>query len=316
VKFLLNDLSIDGQFSDIITFRHAIEKVMEMRRAARQYGSEILCHRNVLSAQVTYNLKMQQVIQSFSIAEKQAFLQWVTRSGPFWDEERLHSSDEYLNHDGNIVTDSALAEAAICCHNGLNRQLVSLTPSSWEFSPIPVEWVQDASASHNFDVFNHWDQDTFEAALSSVPTPIHSWHQLEQTCIVRCPALTFAPDCFAPLDGQPFVVSAAERIRVLLDTLECFRRCIDSEGRRTPEGQYIIEQHFSGEKAWFSDSSDTEKRDFKKELNFNKTGSGESLSCTWHGKVKTPQLRIHFSWPVNANEVLYVAYVGPKITKR
>jgi len=43
---------------------------------------------------------------------------------------------------------------------------------------------------------------------------------------------------------------------------------------------------------------------------------GETLFCSWHGKVKTPQYRIHFSWPVTAASPVYVVYVGPKITKR
>jgi len=42
----------------------------------------------------------------------------------------------------------------------------------------------------------------------------------------------------------------------------------------------------------------------------------ETIFCPWYGKVGTPQLRVHFSWPVRADETLYVVYVGPKITKR
>jgi hypothetical protein len=75
--------------------------------------------------------------------------------------------------------------------------------------------------------------------------------------------------------------------------------------------------HFVGEKAWLTDSSDAEKRQFRSELTFpNPEKSGQHLFCSWHGKVKTPQLRIHFSWPIAANTPLYIVYVGPKITKR
>ena len=41
-----------------------------------------------------------------------------------------------------------------------------------------------------------------------------------------------------------------------------------------------------------------------------------TLFFPWHGKVQTPQLRVHFSWPVRADKHLYVVYVDPKITKR
>ena len=42
----------------------------------------------------------------------------------------------------------------------------------------------------------------------------------------------------------------------------------------------------------------------------------KTLFCPWHGKVQTPQLRVHFSYPIRANEPLYIVYVGPKLTKR
>ena len=73
--------------------------------------------------------------------------------------------------------------------------------------------------------------------------------------------------------------------------------------------------HFHGEKSWFSDSSDSEKRKFKQDLTFpHPERAQENLFCTWHGKVKTPQYRVHFSWSFGTDPV-YVTYVGPKITK-
>ena len=99
--------------------------------------------------------------------------------------------------------------------------------------------------------------------------------------------------------------------------LQEIRNCVDDRGKRTPEAHKLYQKHFAGEKAWFSDSSKSEKDDFEDELTFeNPSVGGEFLFCSWHGKVKWPQLRIHFSWPVRAAEPLYVVYVGPKITKR
>ena len=152
----------------------------------------------------------------------------------------------------------------------------------------------------------------------SSPAPLRrSLTQLAAICRGQCDALTFSEDCFGALRGHPFVEGAARHVLVLLDVLHQFSRCFDNAGQRTPEGQRLYQDHFTGGKAWFSDSSDAEKEDFKSDLTFkHPTAQGETLFCTWHGKVKTPQIRIHFSWPVRANEPLYVVYVGPKITKR
>ena len=85
----------------------------------------------------------------------------------------------------------------------------------------------------------------------------------------------------------------------------------------------IYQNYFTGKKegggrgSLFSDSSDSEKVEFKQKLTFVHPGKDkQTLFCSWHGKVQTPQLRIHFSSRILATEPLYIVYVGPKITKQ
>jgi hypothetical protein len=44
--------------------------------------------------------------------------------------------------------------------------------------------------------------------------------------------------------------------------------------------------------------------------------SGATLFCPWHGKVKIEQMRMHFTFPIQRDMPLYIAYIGPKLTKR
>lgn len=317
MELLFNDLSINGQFSDIPSFRHAIGRVMSMRNIARQFGHELHCHRNVAHAQVTRDFTMPQAIQGFGREERRAVMQWLTQLGPFWEDVRTHSPDDYLDCNGEVVTETALGEAAFSCLRGSDRRLVSLTPSSWEFSPIFVSWIRAEGDSSDINVANHLTVDDLETVLRSAPLPITSWGQLELVLKPRCPHLVFSADSFEPLRGHPFVRGAAHRIIELLDTLDKFKCCFDAHGQRTPEGHRLYRDHFTGDKAWFSDSSAAEMQVFRTELTFrHPDADSESLFCTWHGKVKTPQIRIHFSWPVRADVPLYVVYVGPKITRR
>ena len=86
---------------------------------------------------------------------------------------------------------------------------------------------------------------------------------------------------------------------------------------RRGEGSVCQCRSGSGEEASFSDSSDSEKRGFRARLTFpHPDKPGESMFCTWHGKVRHMMLRLHFSWPVRADEPVYVVYAGPKLTKR
>lgn len=315
MEVLLNDLSLHGQFPNFSAFRDAIDRVMCIRGKMRQYGRELYCRRNVTQAQVTHGLTMQQAIQQFDLNERRAVMVWLTQRGPFWDDERCHDPDDYLECQGQVVTDTALGEAAYHCFSGRAYHLVSLAPSDWMFTPIPVIWQRNDIAS--IGVPNHWEISTLETVLRAASPPIQSWEQLASVIPSRCNNLTFAADSFEPLCGHPFVNSAAQRIVELLETLDKFKSCFDAQGQRTSEGQRIYQDHFTGKKAWFTDSSDSEKNEFKAELTFtHPIKDSETLFCTWHGKVKTPQFRIHFSWPIRANESLYVVYVGSKLTKR
>jgi hypothetical protein len=310
-------MSLNGQFQNIETFRIAMGKILGMREIAKKFGREIYCHRNLANAPVTYNLSLLQVIQRFDKDERQAIMQWLTKSGPFWEDTQLHHSSDYLECNGEVVTDTAIGEAAFNCFSGIQRDLISLTPSKWEYSPIQVDWIERDDVCRNLCVINHWEETKLESSLRNAPSPISSWKQLAHVAKARFTNITFSLNSFCYLDGYPFVEGVSRQILILLETLNRFRICFDERGERTSEGHEIYQKHFTGDKAWFSDSSDSEKNEFRESLTFvHPTKENCSLCCTWHGKVKIHQIRIHFSWPVSANEELYVVYIGPKRTKR
>jgi hypothetical protein len=316
LDFLVNDLSIHGQFADHFQFREAIGQIMKIRSVARQFGRELCCSRNMSNAQVTATEPLSQVIGHFSIDQQRDLLSWLTRYGPFWDDIRELDLGEWFECNGEPVTDHAVGEAAYNCMNGVDRHLVSLAPSDWITTPIIVTWMRDDVEPAIAEVPNHWAADTVTKALQAAPIPIESWLQLEDIASARCPALTFAANAFESLMPQPFNQGVADRLLVRLLVLDKFKGCFDESGQRTAEGQILYNEHFSGKKHWFSDSSDREKLEFKTDLTFDNPfdPAGKSF-CTWHGKVKTPQLRIHFTWPIVHDQPLYIAYVGPKLTK-
>ena len=319
MEFLFNELSVHGQFTDLSAFRTAVGRVMDIRAVMQRFGRDLYCHRNVVNSQVTPDVTMPRAVQALDRNSRGALLAWLTRHGPFWEDVREHGGEDYLDcwkYEGGIVTDTAVGEAAYGCLHGRDRGLVSMSPSAWLFSPVPVD-RHDEDDVRRVGVRNYWEVDVLEAALEELRPPPGSWRDLEATARARCPGLVLAPASFAPLAGHPFNPGVADRILLRLIVLHELANCFDQHGERTPEGHRLYREHFTGDKAWFSDSSDREKRDFRNELTFpNPAEPGASLFCGWHGKVKTPQFRIHFSWPVRANEPLYVVYVGPKITKR
>ena len=315
MELIFNELSIHGQFYDLMSFRNAISRVMSIRAVARRYGSELQCNRNVVNRPVKGTQILPTYIRHLDKNTQRALMHWVTRNGPFWEDLQQHKADDWLEYNGEIVTDTAIGEVAYSIAHGVERALVSLDPSSWLTSPLHVDWLINSLAKR-IKVLNYWNTDELERALVAAPTSMVSWEDLSTTAHNRYPNLTFATDCFKPLEGHPFNKGSADRMLLRLGVLHSMKNCFDEHGQRTPEGQALYQKHFTGDKAWFSDSSDTEKARFKNELTFKHPANpNKVLFCPWHGKIKTPQLRIHFSWPIRADEPLYVVYVGPKITK-
>ena len=311
MELLFNDLSIHGQFHDVAEFATRINCV---RKIADEFGGKLYfpyttAYRPVDSSD---SVQTRKTSTTFTHDDKRALLRLFDKQQrPF-----LHDSNQRLKCGDKSVNGYAVGEAAYCTNDGIDLRLVSLTPSDWEYSPITVTMEPD-TATH-LEVKNYWDPSELEAALQDAEPPIMSWSQLEAVSRAKFQCLQFSRECFRPLDGQPFVHGAAERIINRLDILNRLMESVDASGNRTEEGDQLYRAHLDRGNDRFSDSSKEEKIDFKQKLTFPHPGAdGSFLFCPWHGKVsKSSPFRIHFSWPVAAGEPLYVVYVGPKLTKR
>lgn len=322
MDFLLNDRSLHAQFHDLPSFRSSLDAVMTLRAAVEREGRAVACHRALLEARLTSGKTLRQVVAALPRAQQSALLAWITKHGPFWEDLRQHGPDDWLEWRGDIVTDTALGEAAFANRRGADRHLLSFCPSDFAHHPIVVDWRRGEELLP-VSVPNYWELASLQRALAAAPAPLATWAALEDRARARFDELTLTRDAFAPLAGHPFVPAAADRLLFILGTLDRLRRCFSTDGSRTTEGHQIYQDFFTGKKvaggrgAMFSDSSDSEKADFASELRFPHPDiPGETLCCPWHGKVQTPPFRVHFSYPIRADEPLYVVYVGPKLTKR
>ena len=321
MELLANELSLHEQFHDSGTFRAAFSRMMAMRTIARRHRVELHCQRDLLNRNPIPGVTLQMAIKGFPLEERRAALGWLTKRGPFWEDIRRHSGDDYLECRGDIVTDTAIGEAAFRKLHGVECGLVSFSPSEWKFAPVKVTWRREAEDLEDKRTVlkNWWNCEVLEDALPECASPILTWRELAEVCPDRFEGLTFSADCFEPLiiNGVPFARSSADRMLVLLDILDTLVRERDDTGKWTEEGHRTYRRYFMGDRALFSDSSPTEKQRFRKALTFGHPEKpGARLCCPWHGKVSHQTLRLHFSWPPPAKQPVHVVYAGPKITKR
>ena len=320
MELFANDLSIHEQFHDIASFQAALEQLMIMRGTARRFARELHCHRAMLNCNPIQTMSMQQAIANIPVeSQRRSAMAWLTRGGPFWDEIRQHGGDDWLECRGKIVTDTAVGEAAYRTMHGVESSLVSVRPSEWEFSPVEVTWVlsDEGLEDRQTSVDNWLDVAKLEIRLQATAPPIQSWDELHDVSTRSFLSLTFSNDWIEPLRGIPFAKNSADRFMALLNVLELLTQAFDNNGRRTLEGHRLYQTYFTGDRAWFTDSSESEKHEFRNELTFrHPDDAGMSLFCTWHGKVSRLTLRLHYSWSGRAGDPAFIVYAGPKISRR
>lgn len=257
-------------------------------------------------------------------SQRRSIMSWLTRNGPFWDDFRQHGPDDWLEcrnegeFNGEIVTETAVGEAAYRKLHGTASGLIGATPSNWEFSPVAVAWMfgKAEQEARTAKIENWLNEGDLSVKLQALAPPIRSWNRLREAALHRFGRLRFSIDSFEPLTGVPFAMSSADRILVLLDILDRLAQAFDSSGKRTAEGHRIHRDYFQGDTALFSDSSSSEKNKFRNEMTFSHPENpANELFCTWHGKERRSNLRMHYWWSGVASDPVYVVYIGPKIAK-
>jgi len=317
MDFVYNELSLEAQFATQMEAVAALREVLAARALLRQQGFALKSPRGLLDRPVTSSLGVRNVIRDCPDRDLRKLLtDWLTREGPFWDDEPQHSGDDWLEYNSQIVSESGIAEAAVATARGLPSDLVSTAPSKWEMNRIDVDWVRSEQQRERITLANYWELETLSARCKALEPPVASWSGLVDWAHRHCPRLHFSPHVVAPLARSPFGPGAARRFQELLVVLDRVRGGFDAKGHLTPPAMELLQLHFVGEKAWFSDSSDKEKAAFENKLTFpHPERPGSVLFCPWHGKVKIEQMRVHFTYPITATDPLYVVYIGPKITK-
>jgi hypothetical protein len=114
--------------------------------------------------------------------------------GPFWEDFRQHGTNDWIEVNGEPVTDSAVGEAAFCCIHGLPRELVSFDPSDWLFSPVKATWLRDDSQAEPVSIPNHWRLESAQESLAANPPTIDSWAELSTFSRGAYTRLTIAED--------------------------------------------------------------------------------------------------------------------------
>lgn len=317
MDFFLNELSLHNQFSSFEEFLPALQKTLKCKDVIDKYGFRLYCERTITNRPVYKSKSFAVAILSSKEPNfKRKIRIWLERTGPFWDTPPRHNPDDYFEYEQEPLEEYAsVAEAAfyIATQQG-QREMVSFSPSNFEKTPLLVRWHK-TDLPQEIPIPNYWQYDTLQPHLQELQSPPSSWTEMIRRVQANCSNLIFLDTVTATLKGEAFSTPIMERVMFQLKILNKLARCFNDRGQRTQSGHDIIQTYFTGNRAIFSDESNTNKDRFEKELTFTKP-DGKEIFCPYHGKTRHRVFRLHFSWPIRHNESVYIAYIGPKITKR
>ena len=276
------------------------------------------CSRELHTRPVTPVMDFREVVKSQPRnIPVQLVLAWVTKFGPFWEDTRTLNEDDYFELGEVDVTNLGIGEAARCQLAGRHASSFSFARGGFDYTPIDVGHGLPEAPLGIVRISNIWDTNTLcQSAHAMIPAPVN-WGQMLEQAQGLFDNLIISPHSIDSLRKEPFSNYVVERVFALLAVLHEFVSCLNVDGSHSARNHELIAKHFVGTKAWFTDESVTNKQTFRDEMTFSDPDQiGEHVFCSWHGKIKTPQYRIHFEWPLPVRSKLRVFHIGPKITKK
>lgn len=316
----INDRSISG-FSSSEELGSALMAILEARRIAPNLNRALYCSKATSLLVGADGANLLSAAQNFERPTRSAVLQWLGRMGPFLEDAREPTEDDLYYLVEEDVTNEGLGEAARQRQRGHDGRVVSLsTGNGFDARQNSIALIQGLLEEPvaSVEVPNHHKiNELILIANDAIPEPTN-WIELMAYCRNRFGDLLIGPHCDRVLSPHPFFGTVARRTIELLKVLNEISAERDGAGALSARGEALKQDFFVGDKAWFSDEGGDNKVDFGKAMTFPDPGKeSDNLQCFWHGKIKTPQFRIHFDWPnPPPGEPLKVAYIGPKISKR
>ena len=242
--------------------------------------------------------------------------QWTGKKGPFIEDDRQATDHDLFLFGDENVTDLGLGEAARRIFATLPAATLSPVqdPAS-RFAANPlcvVHRLAEESIGH-VPVANFLETEALADALRAAGPEPATWPELLAEARARFDRLHIGSYCDKILAPYPYHPPGGRKILTLLDVLQRLMAEMDSEGKLSQAGVELRNKFFVGERAWFSDESES-RRNSPETFTFPDPDGDGKLVCFWHGKVSTRAFRIHFEWPVPPPvRRLRIVYIGPHL---
>lgn len=319
-RFYVNDLSINGGFRNHAEFEAAFNSLLRTRARSPYLRQHLYCSNGLSGRKVYEDVSMVQALNNVEHDARQRFFQWLTRVGPFIEDDRQAEDNDLFWFEDVEVQDMGLGEAARrICAGGASATFSFDQGSEYNFciASIPVTHGLLDEPIAEINVQNFWEFSTLSEFVAGLEPTVESWGSMIEYCRRRHGNLLIGENCFGILKKIPFSSGICEAVITRIGVLQKIMENRGDDGSFNDEANELVEKHFTGSSAWFSDESSSNKAKFQQEMTFpDPADYRRRITCFWHGKVRQREFRIHFEWPVKpTDELLKIVYIGPKISK-
>jgi hypothetical protein len=321
MSWYVNDVSLQGQFTDWKQLEAILKGLMTARQTMKSSGRSIRTTRGLSHRPATGSLTLRRAIAESNPDFRTAVLIWLDRTGPFIEDDRLEEEDDYFEYAGLDVTDSGLGEAARRTRSGELASTFSFVGGALDFatSPLNVDHGLLEERLGKYPIENVWTVKDLTDSTHPDEASITSWVQLVEAARIRFPYLVVPGSVHQNtiLSREPFDAAIRSRALVLLQHLNSYMADRDDKGVEGKQAAEIVKKFFTGERALFSGESPTNRTVFEKDMTFaDPADPTKTIFAHWHGKISHRVFRMHFEWPIPADSrMLKILYLGPKITK-
>lgn len=283
------------------------------RRHGKTLASALFCASAMPSTRVREGLVLRDLGRRLPRDERNLFYAWTGKQGPFIEDDRQPAElDLFVFGEDEIeVTELGLGEAArriLSFQAACALSAVEDPTSRFAEDPLVVVHGLRDDAQEHIRVPNFLDASTLADAIQPDPT---NWTEALTQARQRFDRLLIGDHCDASLSDQTFRPHQSRRMNELFAVLQTLMEEMDQGGELSTKGQELRGKHFVGKTAWFSDESESNKQTPDRYTFPDPAGPG-TLTCFWHGKIRSDALRMHFEWPpADPTGRLRVVYIGP-----
>lgn len=313
VNWIVNDLSLEGQYSSVSDWLEQFSELLIIRKKFDGTGHELSCARDLRYRIVSHTTTVSEALHSMKEQTRRHLaLAWLTK-GPFWTSPSEARGITYFHIED--VTNQGLGEAARRRWLGEDARVFSFSGlAQFEVQELDVQSIREENNLEEITkVPNSW---LVSSLVDFIPTivPSRSWEIMIDEAISKLPYIQISRDeAIQEMSRYPYDRGADYRLFGLLKRLDEFARARITYGDNSEPVTEWLRLNIMAASADFS----SEEPNNRKVFTFKDPDTGEDLYCPWHGKVHNPlQYRIHYQWPMpQGQKRLKIVYIGQKITK-